>query len=428
MSKDNAVVFNTGLRARSLEFDLPDAVARSAESVVAGEHGPVSVASMRSAAKNEPAAYARKIEDGFAAGAFSLGTLGCIVALYQALSGIMIRARSFVNGEVREIETDAFQYTLGQAVRAAFTEGYRSVRRVSEALVATPEPGMFVTSAGESLANPGRSTWLSPILPATDGPSQVPEMDPFPEFHLSKEKAHFAGVRNGRTLKLTRDQMEAGIAGGLLYQKAWGLGRWVALLFERTAFDAISDRYGSAASDATRHAYLPNGIPTPLYSATANEPGSRAPAGTRVTNNAFTDASDFENALLRMLTYVDPTGRKAYNHPGDLAVVVPTELFYVACAAISQVFGWLPAGERPRVYASPCLSEISSTAWYLMTAGQNSQFVRYSELEFEWASMMDPGEYLRNLTAFEARIAWKTAVNAIDYTRAVQNLAGTTAP
>lgn len=256
----------------------------------------------------------------------------------------------------------------------------------------------------------------------------VREMEPFPEFELSKEKAHFSGVRNGRTIKLTRDQMEAGIAGPLLYQKAWGLGRWVALLFERQAFDAISDRYGSADSGAARHAFLPNGVPTPLYSATANSPGSRAPSGTRVTNNAFTDASDFENALARMTTFLAPSGRRDYNHAGDLAVVVPTELFYLACKVVAETFGWLPAGERPRVYTSPCLSEISTSAWYLMTTGQSSQFVRYTQLEFEWASMMDPGEYLRSLTAFEARVAWKTSVHAVDYTRSVQNLAGTTAP
>lgn len=374
-------------------------------------------------ARKSPEVFVRKTQELIDRGELRLDKVHNVQGLFWSLMDVPVTVHVPVMGQVRAIQSSAFPILTGAMTVAELNAAYEEVPTIGQDLVTEFRDNHKVSI----LATP------TSMDVQVDG---VKENDDFPEIGASERKVEIRHKRNGRKLTMTAEVIEENNMP-MFIEKVNQLGTIAAESVEEQTLRRVCDIDGSAASAAEPYVYRPEGVGTQLYNATANSPGTQAPLGTRVTNNALADESDLDAARTRLSKMLNDRGKPLAQSVSQMVLLVPDALVGVASKILNseyvpgvenEVSNWGPRGMwRPRLMSSVKLDALSTTAWYL--GAFRKQFRRKWKLDFEYVTLgMDTQKFLDRRIAFQARIAWDVEVGAQDYVWVVQNLSGTSAP
>lgn len=384
----------------------------------------VDLAGLRQLAKNDPAAFMARAQDLIDKRLLTLASVRDYRTLYEATADLSVPASySDVLGRTRAIMTPAFPLLLGNMAIAAINDRYTAAPTIGEQLVTEMDDAK-------------KWSVVASIVEKDVHKSNVKEGEDYPEIGAGEESAHIGFNRNGRRISVTGDVIREN-DGADIISRFNALADIATDYVEELTLDRICDRNGSATSPAEPYAYRPNGTGTQLYNSTANNPNTRCPSGTRVTNNALVDETDLENARVALAAMKNHRGKRIAIPISQCILLVPDALASVAGKTLGSEYTpgvanelnqWGPRGQwRPRLLSSPKLDDISTTAWYL--GDFRRQFRRKWRMRMELVQAgMETESYLRSGIAFQARIGWDCEVGAVDCVYVVQSLSATTAP
>ena len=379
-------------------------------------------AGLRSAALADPVGFIQKAEKMIEDGDLSWGKIQNLERLFNSLYDVPVEAHVTMHGRTRAVETSAFPILSGMMTVSGVNAAYDAVPTIGEELVTDMNDNKKVTN----LAN------ITSFNPTVDG---VKEGDDFPEIGASEERYEIRHKRNGRRLSITAETIEENDVAGIV-AKIDALGEIAGETVEEQTLSRVCDEFGSATSPAEPYV-LHSPAAASLYSTTANTPGERTPAGTRINSNALVDTTDLDTARLILAAHTNSRGTRIAMPVSQMQLLVPTALEGTAAKILGSALepsveneenNWGPNGRwRPMLVSSPKLDDISTSAWYL--GNFKKQFVRKWKLNFEYVTLgTDTESYLTSRIAFQARIGWDVEVGARDYVHVVQCLSGTTAP
>jgi len=383
---------------------------------------------MRNLAQRHPEEFIGKAQALIDGGSMRWGSVPSLQRMFNVLVGddgefIKVPVRMEVMGQERTIMASAFPVLCGSLTVAGINDAYSAVPTISEQLVREIDDNKKI------------SQFVS-LKSEDTNIDRVDEGENFPEIGAGEEKYEIRNKRNGRRLTISAEMVEENDSAGIV-QKVNALGEIAGEYVEEQSLRRICDIDGSGTSPAEPYVLRLNGTGTALYQ-TANTTLTRLPTtGNRITSNALVDSTDLENARARLAAVVNSRGKRVSIPWNRCKILVPDALVGTANkirkseyepGVQNEVSNWGPIGDyQPGVVSSTKLDDLSTTAWYFGWFEQ--QFIRKWKLRFEYVTMtMDMAEFLRNRTAFQARIAWDCEVGATDYVYVVQNLAGTTAP
>lgn len=326
-------------------------------------------------------------------------------------------------GETRAIMASAFPALTGLLVVADVNAAYEAVPTVGQDLVTDGD----ANSTDEV---------ISSIVTDKPGISRVDEGQDFPRVGAGEEIYLVSTNRMGYQLSITQDMIDQNKVPDIL-SRVNALGEMAAEFVETQTLNAVCDAYGSASSAAEPYVLHLNRTGTSLYSTTANTPGTRAPSGTRIQNNALVDYTDLDNARNVLAKMKNSRGKRINLPMSRCILLVPDALLGVATKILmseltpgseNELNTWGPRGPfRPRLISSTWLDDMSTSTWYLGDFAR--QFVRRWLLRFEYVTLTgNTQEFLSKRIGFQARLAWSLGVGATDYVHVVQNEAVSTAP
>ncbi len=385
--------------------------------------GQLDVDSLRTLATKDPVAFAGRCAELIEKGEMKLSQVRNLRTLFNSLVDISVPTQMEYAGATRAITTGAFPLLMGGMVVAAFNEAYAAVPTIGQELVTDMEDNKKVTL-------------IAGVHPEDTKIDRVDEGKEFPEIGVGEEKYEIRHKRNGRRLSLTAEAIEENDVAGFV-ARVNTLAYIAASMVERQTLERVQDVDGSGVSPAEPYVLRINGTPTTLYSASANSPGTRAPSGTRIQNNALVDDTDLDAARVRLASMKDSLGNRIQTINSRTKLVVPDALLNLALqitgsemipGSVNELNNWGPKGRwRPQVVSSPWLDDYSTTTWYY--GDFQTQFARKWKLMMEYVTMSGTTEdFLRSRVAFQARIAWDVEIGARDYCYVVQSLSATTAP
>ena len=386
----------------------------------------ISIADLRAMAMNEPDLFVHKVQQGAEDGHIRLDKLKNLRALYQGLADIEVSVMAEQNGVLRSITTQAFPVLTGTATIAQVNDAYMAVETIGQELVVEFDDSKKVTT-------------IAAIHTLDTQVDEVKEKDDFPEIGVDEEKVEIRHLKNGRKITFSLESiMENELAD--IVERTNALGEISAEWIEEQTLKRVTDYDGSKSSGAEPYVYRPAGTGTGLYSVTANTPGTRAPSGNQVQNNAFEDESDLENARVRLATMKNARGRRITIPKSMIQILAPDAIIgsvlkilhseYVP-GVYNELSNWGPRGmwylPDARVLTSPKLDDLSTSAWYY--GAFKKQFKRKWKMRFEYVTLGENTQaYLNSQIAFQARLAWDVEIGATDYIFVIQNLSVTTAP
>ena len=397
-----------------------------ASNVFVGSRG-LSIYDLRQAAKADPAAFFHKVQKLSDEKKLRLSMLQDIRSLYQGLADISVPVvMNDAMGARRSLMASAFPILTGTLMIAAINEAYQNVPTIGQELVSEIEDDKKVTS-------------MVSIQSLDKNIEEVKDGDDFPLIGATEEKVEIRHKQNGRRLSIHANMIRENEIADIV-QRVNALGEIAAEWVEEQTLKRVTDHDGSAASAAEPYVYRPDGTGTALYSATANTPGTRAPSGTRINNNAFADYTDIEAVRARLRTMKNNMGKRINIPWSETKFLVPDTIIDTVLRTINSeyvpgvvnekaTFG--PGGKfaipAERVVSSPKLDDLSTSAWY--AGAFQRQFKRKWKLRFEYVTLgQDTQAYLQSMIAFQARIAWDVEIGATDYVYVVQSISATTAP
>lgn len=380
---------------------------------------------LRDFAKNHPEEFMGKIQGEIDSGKFSWRSVGDLRRLQERLSGIELEVQETLpGGSTRAVMSSAFPLLSGQLTQAGIQAAYDSVQTIGQDLVTDIEDPKAVTT-------------MASIHAMDVEVEKVAENDEFPEINASEEKVEIRSLRNGRKLTVTQEVIDRNDVADII-NRINALGQIASDRVEEQTLRRVFDIDGSDASSAEPYVYRPAGAGTQLYNSTANNPGTRAPSGTRVDNNALVDETDLEAVRAVLANMRNNRGKRIASSINQMQIVVPDALTGVTAKLLgselqpgveNELNNWGPRGMwRPRPISSPKIDDLSTTAWYM--GDFKKQFVRKWALRMENVTLSGAStqEFLNRRIAFQARIAWDVEIGALDYVFVVQSLSGTTAP
>ena len=385
------------------------------------------VMAIRAMAKENPTLFMERVSKLVAEGKLKLGNFRKLAPLFVALQDIKVPVRMDVaNIGTRTIDAAAFPILTGTLVISAINEAYQAVPTIGQELVT-------------EIDDPKKVTTIAAIHEDDNAVEEVKELETFPEVGVNEEKVEIRHKRNGRILTISMEAIEENEVANIV-QRVNKLGEICSDWIEEQTLKRVTDYDGSAASSAEPYVYRPNGTGTALFSATANTPGTRAPSGTCVQNNAFVDETDLEAARVRMASMKNNRGKRITIPQSEIKLLVPDAIIgkvlkvanseYVP-GVMNEVSNWGPKGKwripTDRIVSSPKLDDLSSSAWYY--GAPQRQFMRKWKLRMEYVTLgADTESYLKRRVAFQARIAWDVEIGATDYVYWLQCLAAATFP
>jgi len=387
----------------------------------------LSIQDLRNLAKNEPNEFIRKIQAGVEQKKLKITDIRQWDYLYMALADIPVQAQMATNkGGVRAITASAFPILTGTLAISAINDSYDAVETVGGQLVTEMEDNKKVTT----MVN------LHTLDKNTD---EVKDGQDFPEIGTDEEKIEIRHRMNGRKLVIGASAIEENEAADIV-SRINALGEIAAEWIEEQTLSRVIDYHGSATSPVEPYVYRPAGTGTALYSATANTPGTMAPSGNRVTNNALVDETDLEAARVRLATMKNARGKRIAIPYSERILLVPDAVVGTALkisnseyvpGVENEVSNWGPRGKWrlpvERIVSTSKLDDFSSTSWYY--GAFKRQFIRKWKLRFEYVTLgQDTQAYLNSRVAFQARIAWDCECGAKSYTSVIQCLSGTDSP
>jgi hypothetical protein len=387
----------------------------------------LSLYDLRNLARSEPGEFIHKINQGVADGKLTLSDIRDWKGLYSMLADVPVQVSMEMAGAQRTIAASAFPIMTGTLAIAAINAAYAGVPSVGEQLVTDFEDNKKVTSIAA----------IHTLDKA--GVDEVKELGEFPEVGVDEEKVEIRHRRNGRRLTISAEAIEENEVADIV-SRINALGEIAGEWIEEQTLARVTDHYGSGTTPAEPYVYRPAGTGTQLYNATADNPGTRAPQGTRETNNALVDETDLAAARAVLRAMKNARGKRINIPWSEVYILVPDALESTLMKIVSselvpgvenEINVWGPRGKYyiplNRCLSTPKLDDLSTSAWYM--GDFKRQFRRKWKLRFEYVTLgQDTQAYLNSRIAFQARLAWDVEVGAVDYVYVVQNLSGTTAP
>lgn len=381
------------------------------------------LADLRRMAQSEPEGFMAKAQALIDSGDLRWNKIHNLRNLFLATADVEVEAHVAVLGEQRAIMASAFPLLAGGMTVAGMQAAYEAVPTIGQDLVSEMEDNKKISI-------------VAAVHTMDTDIDRVDEGVEFPEIGASEEKYEIRHKRNGRRFSITAETIEENDIPDIV-RKVDALGEIPAESIEEQTLRRVCDIDGSGTSPAEPYVMRLNGAGTQLYNSTANNPGTRAPSGTRVNNNALADESDLNNvravlaAMLnsRLKRIAIPISRCTLLVPDALAGVANKILLSELTPGVeNEINNWGPRGRyRPIFRSSPKLDDLSTTAWYM--GWFEKQFLRKWKLRFEYVTLSGTTEaFLRRRIAFEARVAWDCEIGATDYVYCVQSLTGTTPP
>jgi len=381
------------------------------------------VAGLRSLAQSDPTGFMGKCRGLIDSGELRWSDVTDLRRLFLALSDVQVEAHVNVMGETRAIMASAFPLLSGALTVAGINEAYEALPYIGELLVTEVDSNKKV----------------SEYAAITSMDSQIDEVDEgkdFPEIQAGEEKYEIRHRRNGRRLSITQETIEENDVGGIV-DRINALVEIAGEFVEEQTLRRVCDIDGSATSPAEPYVLRPSGAGTSLFSTTANTPGTRAPLGTRINNNALVAGADLEIARVRLAGMLNSRGKRIAIPMSQCQLLVPDALASAAFKIVNSEYEagvenelntWGPRGPyRPTVVSSPKVDDLSTTAWYL--GNFKKQFKRKWKLRFEYVTLAgDTESFLKSRIGFQARIAWDCEIGAVDYVYVVQSLSASIAP
>jgi len=381
---------------------------------------------IRGFAKNEPENFLEKIQKGADSGKLTLAGIRDIKELFRNLYDVQVPVVMEVAGMQRAITASAFPVLTGTLAIAAMNDAYNAVATIGQNLVTEIEDNKKVTT----LAN---------VETLDKNIEEVKETEDFPEIGTEESKVEIRHKRNGRKLTISQEAIDENEIPNIV-SKINKLGEITNEWVEEQTLNRVTDHAGCGSSPAEPYVYRPEGTGTQLYNATANNPGTRAPSGTRVNSNALVDETDLDAARAVLAAMKNSRGKRISIPWSEVVLLVPNALIGVASkifnseltpGTVNEVSNYGPRGRwslpAERIISSTKMDDLSAAAWYL--GAFKRQFKRKWKLRFEYVTLgTDTQAYLNSRIAFQARIAWDVEIGAVDYVYTVQSIAATTAP
>lgn len=394
---------------------------RLISNVVVGESN-CSVAQLRMLAQSDPKLFATRVNE-LVAGGMRMEDMLDLRGAFQALGDVQVPVTMEVmNGVTRSVMASAFPLLVGGLAVAGINEAYEAVPTIGQDLV-------------QDIQDNKKVSVFAAIHSLDKSVERVDEGQDFPEISASEEKVEIRSKRNGRKLSITAEAVEENNVADIV-NRINALGEIASDWVEEQTLDRVCDKNGSRTTSAGEpYVYRPNGAGAALFSSTANTPGTRAPSGTRKTNNALVDETDLELARTLLASMKNERGKRISIPINQCILLVPDALVGKASKILNselvpgtenEVSNWGPRGQyRPTLKSSPKLDDLSTSAWYL--GMPKREFRRKWKLRFEYVTLAgDTQRFLDNRIIFQARIAWDVEIGALDYVYWVQNLEGTT--
>lgn len=379
--------------------------------------------------RRKPAAFAAFVQERIDSGEFSWDKIDSLPHLFAALADVQVPTQMpvFQSGVMATVTTSAFPLVTGGLTIARFNTAYQRVPSIAQELV-------------EDFDDNKKMTVMARLHGLDNNPNdEVKEGDDFPMVGAGEDGVVIGQGRDGRRLAITAETIEENNVAGFVRQIDF-LGEFAADSVENKTLSRVCDVKGSGSSPAAPYVYRPlsSSGGTSLYSTTANTPGTRAPSGTRIENNALVDETDLGAARTRLASMLNDNGQRIYMPSSECVLLVPDALLEAALkitmselvpGSENEYSAWGPRGMfRPRtLISSPKLDSFSTNAWYY--GMPKRQFMRKWKLRFEYVTLTgNTQRFLEARIAFQARIAWDCEIGANDYVYFVQNLGGTTPP
>ncbi len=387
----------------------------------------LSIDGLRHMAEKDPTKFVRLLDDLITSGELRIHNLQSITALCEALDGIQVPTQVYDprTGGQRTIITGAFPLVTGGLMVAGVNDAYEDVPTVGEELV-------------QDMDDAHKNTTLTGVLTHVGLSAALGETDDLPLISAGQERFDIGHRRNGYRVQISADMIREN-AIPEIQGRFTALGTFAAEDIEEQTLERVTDHFGSGATPAAPYALWLNKSGTQLYNGTANNPGTRAPSGTRVTNNALNDSSNLEAARVVLTAMQNSRGKRIAIPMSEVVVLVPDALAFTTSTLLNSqdtpgVVGELNpfgprGGLRPgRFISTPKLDDLSSAAWYM--GAFRRQFRRKWKVRVNLASLSGEGTegWVRKRIAFESSVEWDVEVGAVDYVYVVQSLSGTTAP
>ena len=345
--------------------------------------------------------------------------------LYKALADVPVETgMPDMTGRTRAVMTSAFPLLAGNLTAQALEMGFEQHETIGEQLV-------------RELDSNKKNEIVARVVASNPPEGGVKEGDPYPLMGATEDWVNIGHRRDGFRMAITQETLDEIDIPGFL-NMLWQGAEIASNRIEQQTLDRVTDKNGSnTTAAAAPYAFKPQGTPTQLYNATANNPGVRAPSGTRITNTPLAGVDDLETARAHFASYRDDRGKRTnrWTNDGSMIALVPdarrTTLESIlnsvdvpGVVGERNVFG--PQGsQKITPLSSPLLDNITTVDWWL--GRFNRQFVRKWMLRLENFSIaMDPAAFLMSRVAWQGRLGWDVEIGAEDYTWVVQLLEGTT--
>lgn len=378
------------------------------------------LADLANAAKNDPKSFFTKMEAAVDEGKLRFADLNLRDA-YEALATIQVPASYLdAKGNSRAIQASAFPVLSGLLMVAELNDAYDAVEHVGDELVTDIEDNKKTTVIAR----------VKTLEPAAQ--DEVDEGKDFPEIGASEESYEIRHKRFGRRVSITKEMIEENDIPNIV-ERVNALAEIASDYVEELTLDRVTDRYGSAAAPTEPYVLRPrNGGAEALYTVTVNEPGPRAPLGTRIANNALQTSANLEKARIRLAAMRNDRNRAIASPWSRTVLLVPNGALSAALkvlgselepGVLNEKNNWGPGGKfRPKLLSTPKLDDISASDWYM--GDFKRQFRRKWKFRVEYVELGENTEsYLRARIAFQARFALDVEVGAVDYNRVVQSQA-----
>lgn len=380
---------------------------------------------LREFARNHPANFARMTQDLIEKGELRWRDIADLKALWRATADAQVETFVMLHGEQRTVMSSAFPVLAGNLTVAGINDAYMGVPTIGEELVTDFD------SVKETATIMG-------LLAESKQDLERKEGEPFAKVGAGEERFDIGSNPKGLAMDITQEMIDRNDVENVMARVNF-LGEVPAEQIEKTTLREVTDHDGSAAT-GTKHTLTLNKTGAALYSTTANTPGTRAPSGTRVANNALTTAANLEAARIRLAKMLNSRGERIMVDRSEIKLLAPIAVQTAAEQILNSQWSpgvvgefnpWGPTGDRRPstgfLLTSPKLDDLSTTAWYY--GAFRKQFRRKWALRIETVTQSgDLTKYLENRIAFSARVAWDCKVGATDYVYVLQNLTATTAP
>lgn len=371
--------------------------------LVAARAGSLDRDGMRALAQKHPAQFMARFEDLVARGEITIGSIGSMRGLFQALHDVMVETHAEIGGAQIRTTTSAFPLAMGSLMVAALNDAYASVPSVMDELVTDMDSNK-------------KFTHIAKIHHEVHDAIDVKEGDDFPLIGAGESFAVIGHRRRGFRWKLTQEALDEDDVGATAMFLAEA-GEYASELNEERGLDKVTDRNSDV--------YRPNGAAVALFSATADTPGPQTPNGTMVTGNVLVDDSDLENVRALLVSQRNTRGRRISLPLNSEGVILAPDALAPKLSKLTgsemipgnenELNPWGPRGSyQPRTITTPKLDDLSTTDFFM--GFPKRIFVRKWKLRVETVTVVrDPVEYLRSRSAFEARVAWDMEIGARDY-------------